>query len=71
MVEQSTLTAWEKSAEGIVSVDVTTAGTGNELRKAERTHPTEGPNGFKGIKWQESKPKNVLFKRIYHSTSEY
>ena len=49
-IEQSVLTAWEKSAEGIVGEDVPTAGTGNEPRKTWRTHPTEGPNGFKGIK---------------------
>ena len=49
-IEQSVLTAWERSAEGIVGEDVPTAGTGNEPRKAGRTHLTEGSNGFKGIK---------------------
>ena len=37
-VGQPALTAWEKSAEGILA-------GGNEPRRAGRTHPGEGPNG--------------------------
>jgi hypothetical protein len=37
--EQSTLTAWEKSAKGIVGEGETSPA------KAGRTHPTEGLNG--------------------------
>ena len=43
--EQSTLSAWEKSADGIVGEGSPTAGTGNEPRDPGRTHPTEGLNG--------------------------
>ena len=45
--EQSFLTAWKKSAEGIVGEGSPTAGTGNEPREPGRTHPTEGLNGFR------------------------
>jgi len=45
--ERSSLTAWEKSADGIVGEGSPTAGIGNEPREPGRTHPTEGPNGFR------------------------
>jgi hypothetical protein len=44
--EKSFLTAREKSAEGLVGKGSPTAGIGNEPRRAGRTHPAEGLNGF-------------------------
>ena len=45
--ERSFLTAWEKSAEGIVGGGRPTAGTGNEPRESGKAHPTEGLIGFR------------------------
>ena len=44
-IEQSILTAMEKSAEGILGEGSPTAGTGNEPRDPGMVHPTEGLNG--------------------------
>ena len=45
-VEQSTLTVWQKSAEGIL-------GDGKRARNPREDSPTEGLNGTLWFKWQD------------------